>query len=110
MSDSPQPMIAGVMKSPCSAAACMTNPLRNSSPTSGSKTTAVAKNASAQSRMPVSFSTFSRVALPDRVVLPDVLVGGAVEALDLLGDLEVVEDDVLREAQLVHRADGTSRC
>ena len=55
-------MIAGVMKSPCGAAACMTNPLRNSSPTSGSKTTAVAKKASAQSRMPVSFSTFSRVA------------------------------------------------
>ena len=55
-------MIVGVTKSPCSAAACMTNPLRNSSPTSGSKTTAVAKNACAQSRMPVSFSTFSRVA------------------------------------------------
>ena len=49
-------------------------------------------------------------ALPDRVVLPGVLVRGAVEALDLLGDLEVVEDDVLREAQLVDRADGTARC
>ena len=37
-------MIVGVTKSPFGAAACMTKPLRNSSPTSGSKTTAVAKN------------------------------------------------------------------
>ena len=33
-------------------------------------------------------------------------MGGPVEALDLLGDVEVVEDNVLREAQLVHGADG----
>jgi hypothetical protein len=39
----------------------MTTPLRNRSPPRGSKTSAVAKNACAQSRMPVSFSTFSRV-------------------------------------------------
>ena len=60
-SDSPAPMIVGVTKSPCGAAACITKPERNSSPTSGSKTTVVAKNASAQSRMPVRPSTSSRV-------------------------------------------------
>src|SRR5262249_5319863 len=60
-SDSPAPMIVGVTKSPCGAAACMTNPERKSSPTSGSKTTVVAKNASDQSRMPVRPSTSSRV-------------------------------------------------
>ena len=54
-------MIVGVTKSPWSAAACMTKPERKSSPTSGSKTTVVAKNASDQSRMPVRPSTSSRV-------------------------------------------------
>ena len=54
-------MIVGVTKSPCGAAACMTKPDRNSSPTSGSNTTVVANSASAQSRMPVSRSTSSRV-------------------------------------------------
>ncbi len=39
----------------------MMKPLRNSSPTSGSNTHAVANQASAQSRIPVSRSTFSRV-------------------------------------------------
>ena len=43
--------------------------------------------------------------LPDRIALEDVLVRAAVEALDLFGELEVVEDEVLREAQLVDRAD-----
>src|SRR4051794_12507910 len=61
VSASPAPITVGVTKSPCSAAACITNALRNSSPTSGSKTTAVAKKACAQSRIPVSRSTFSRV-------------------------------------------------
>ena len=109
-SDSPQPMIVGVTKSPCSAAACMTKPLRNSSPTSGSKTTAVANKASRPVADAGQLLDVLARRLPDRVVLPDVLVRGAVEALDLVGDVEVVEDDVLREAQLVHRADGTSRC
>jgi hypothetical protein len=59
-SDSPEPTSVGVTKSPWSAAVCITKPERNSSPTSGSNTIAVAKNASAQSRTPVSFSTFSR--------------------------------------------------
>jgi hypothetical protein len=54
-------MIVGVTKSPCRAAACMTNPLRNSSPTSCSNTMVVANSASAQSRIPVRPSTSSRV-------------------------------------------------
>ena len=61
-SDSPAPMIVGVTKSPCGAAACITKPERNSSPTSGSNTTVVANSCSAQSRIPVQcFSTSSRV-------------------------------------------------
>ena len=48
--------------------------------------------------------------LPDRVVLPGLLVDGAVEAVDLLRQREVVEDQVLREAQLVRGADGHARC
>ena len=52
-SDSPAPMIVGVTKSPCGAAACMTKPARNSSPMIGSNTTVVANSASPQSRMPV---------------------------------------------------------
>ena len=60
-SDSPAPMIVGVTKSPCGAAACITKPERKSSPTSCSKTTVVTKNASDQSRMPVRPSTSSRV-------------------------------------------------
>src|SRR5215208_1582762 len=59
-SDSPDPTSVGVTKSPCRAAVCITKPERNSSPTSGSNTSAVAKKASAQSRTPVSVSTFSR--------------------------------------------------
>jgi hypothetical protein len=43
--------------------------------------------------------------LPDRVVLPGVLVSRAVESVDLLRQGEVVEDQVLRKAQLVQRAD-----
>ena len=54
-------MIVGVTKSPWGAAACITKPERNSSPTSGSKTTAVANSCSDQSRMPVRRSTSSRV-------------------------------------------------
>ena len=73
-SDSPAPMIVGVTKSPCGAAACMTKPERNSSPTSGSNTTVVAKNASAQSRMPVSVSTSSRVGCQIGSLLPGLLV------------------------------------
>ena len=61
VSDSAEPNSDGVTKSPCSAATCITKLLRNSSPTSGSNTTAVAKNASDQSRVAVSLSTFSRV-------------------------------------------------
>src|SRR4051794_25203732 len=60
VSDSAEPNSVGVTKSPWSAATCITKPLRNSSPTSGSNTIAVAKNASDQSRVAVSFSTFSR--------------------------------------------------
>src|SRR5450755_3776385 len=60
VSDSPAPISVGVTKSPCGAAACMMNSERNSSPTSGSNTTVATKNASAQSRMPVIPSTFSR--------------------------------------------------
>ena len=104
-SDSPAPMIVGVTKSPCRAAACMTKPARNSSPTSGSNTTAVANNASAQSRMPVRPSTSSRVGCQIGSSCQVCLWIGAVEALDLLGQREVVEDQVLREAQLVRRAD-----
>ena len=44
--------------------------------------------------------------LPDRVLLPGLLVHAALEALDLAGQLEVVEDEVLREAQLVRGGDG----
>ena len=44
--------------------------------------------------------------LPDRVFLPRRLVRGTLEALDLLAQREVVEDQVLREAQLVDRADA----
>ncbi len=43
--------------------------------------------------------------LPDRVLLPGGEVGLPVEALDLVVEVEVVEDHVLREAQLVHGAD-----
>src|SRR5215210_1831372 len=60
-SDSPAPMIVGVTKSPWRAATCITKPERNSSPMSGSNTTAVANHCSAQSRVPVRRSTNSRV-------------------------------------------------
>ena len=45
-------------------------------------------------------------ALPDRVGLPCLAVGAAVEALELVGEVEVVEDEILAEAQLVGRAHG----
>src|SRR5215471_11075007 len=54
------PMIVGVTKSPFRGAACCTRWLRNSSPTSGSKTTFPAKIASHQSSIPVSCSASSR--------------------------------------------------
>ena len=40
-----------------------------------------------------------------RVLLPRLAMQGALEALDLVGEREVVEDQVLREAQLVRRPD-----
>ena len=42
-------------------------------------------------------------ALPDRILRPGRLVNLALEAVDLLAQLEIVERQVLREAQLVHR-------
>src|SRR6266542_268616 len=54
------PTTVGVTKSPLRGAACCTRWLRNSSPTSGSKTTFAAKIASHQSSMAVSCSAVSR--------------------------------------------------
>src|SRR6266487_4370888 len=54
------PTIVGVTKSPLRGAACCTRWLRNSSPTSGSKTTLPAKIASHQSSVAVSCSATSR--------------------------------------------------
>ena len=44
--------------------------------------------------------------LPGRVLLPGLLVDRPVEPVDLVREREVVEDQVLREAQLVRGADG----
>ena len=110
VSDSAEPNSDGVTKSPCSAATCITKLLRKSSPTSGSNTIAVAKNASDQSRVAVSLLDVLARLLPDRVLLPGLDVRLAVEALDLVVEVEVVEDQVLREAQLVHARRPTARC
>ena len=56
--------------------------------------------------MPVSCSVSSRVGLPGRVLLPRLLVDRPVEAVDLVRERQVVEDQVLREAQLVRGSDG----
>src|SRR5436190_3139114 len=55
------PITVGVTKSPWVAARLMTKPLRNSSPSSGSKARLAATTASHQSRIAVSCSTLSRV-------------------------------------------------
>ena len=59
------PTTVGVTKSPLRGAACCTRPLRNSSPTSGSKTTLDAKMASHQSSIAVSCSATSRTPCQD---------------------------------------------
>src|SRR3954462_11411240 len=101
-------MTVGVTKSPLCGAACCTSWLRNSSPTSGSETTVGATTVAHQSSVadrgsaaPAPAVDGGRLlgdladALPGRVGVPGRHVRGAVEALDLLGQREVVEREVL---------------
>ena len=102
------PMIEGVKKSPCAGAKRIRSRLRNSSPTSGSKTMLAAKVVSTQSVAFIMRSTFSRTPCQEGSSSHTSLCASpsnCVLAEDLL-QLHVVEQDVLGGAQLVHAVHG----